>query len=76
MLALQYLITFGGLVVFGAYTFLLRNVQPALATSYSYVAPIVAVILGAVVVSETVTANSIIAMGIILSGVVLLAWRR
>ncbi|HEY6410351.1 MAG TPA: drug/metabolite exporter YedA, partial [Ktedonobacteraceae bacterium] len=44
--AIAYLIVFGSIVAFSAYGYLLRHVSPALATSYAYVNPMVAVGLG------------------------------
>jgi drug/metabolite transporter (DMT)-like permease len=44
--AFAYLCVFGSIVAFTAYTHLLRTVTPALATSYAYVTPLVAVVLG------------------------------
>jgi drug/metabolite transporter (DMT)-like permease len=41
LLALLYLITFGSLLAFSVYGYLLRHVRPALATSYAYVNPVV-----------------------------------
>ena len=45
-LALLYLVVFGSLVAFSAYLYLLKTVRPAVATSYAYVNPVVAVGLG------------------------------
>lgn len=69
ILAVLYLATFGSLIGFTAYMFLLSTVRPALATSYAYVNPIVAVFLGVVLAGETITTLGIVAMVIILSGV-------
>ncbi|MBE3559775.1 MAG: drug/metabolite exporter YedA [Ktedonobacteraceae bacterium] len=74
--ALAYLIIFGSLVAFSAYTYLLRQVRPALATSYAYVNPVVAVVLGASVAGERITLLGILAMVVILSGVGLLSLAR
>lgn len=76
LLALLYLITFGALVAFSAYMFLLRTVRPTLATSYAYVNPIVAVFLGVLLAGETITLVGIAAMGVILCGVLLLAFAK
>lgn len=72
MLALVYLITFGGWIAFNAYMFLLANVRPALATSYSYVNPVVAVFLGVLFAGEVISSTGIVAMVVILSGVLLI----
>jgi drug/metabolite transporter (DMT)-like permease len=47
-----YLVIFGSLVSFSAYNWLLRNARPALAMSYSYVNPAVAVAMGAFIGNE------------------------
>ena len=44
--ALLYLAVFGSIVAFSAYLWLLNHVRPALASSYAYVNPPVAVLLG------------------------------
>jgi drug/metabolite transporter (DMT)-like permease len=67
--ALSYLIIFGSLVAFSAYGYLLRRVRPALATSYAYVNPVVAVGLGIGLAGEHITLLGIGAMFIILTGV-------
>jgi drug/metabolite transporter (DMT)-like permease len=72
ILAVIYLITFGGWIAFNAYMYLLDNVRPALATSYAYVNPIVAVFLGAVFAEEVISSSGIVAMVVILSGVLLI----
>lgn len=69
--AMLFLITGGSLVAFTAYMYLLSHVRPALATSYAYINPVVAVGLGVWLAGETVTIAGIIAMVVILSGVVL-----
>jgi drug/metabolite transporter (DMT)-like permease len=72
LLAWLYLAAFGSLVAFSAYNFLLRAVRPALATSYAYVNPAVAVIIGAVA-GEPVGLRSVLALGLILGGVAVVA---
>jgi drug/metabolite transporter (DMT)-like permease len=67
-----YLVTFGALVGFTAYIYLLRNVSPAKASTYAYVNPIVAVLLGWAVAGESVTSRTILAAVIILSGVAMI----
>lgn len=52
LLAFVYLILFGSLLAFTAYGYLLRNVRPAVATSYAYVNPVVALALGALFAHE------------------------
>lgn len=69
-LALGYLTVFGSLVTFTAYAWLLRNARPAIATSYAYVNPLVAVLIGAALHGEplgvsTIVANVLIAVAVI-----------
>ena len=56
--ALVYLIVAGSLIAFSAFTYLLRNTRPALATSYAYVNPIVALLLGVSVAAPRSVADS------------------
>ncbi len=74
--AVAYLIVFGSLLGFTAFTYLVQNVKPVLATSYAYVNPIVATLLGIWWLGETITPTGIIAMVIILAGVALIAAGR
>ncbi|PBP59060.1 drug/metabolite exporter YedA [Pseudomonas syringae] len=77
--ALLYLVVFGSIVAFSAYMYLLKNVRPAAATSYAYVNPAVAVMLGVVFAGETIGVEECMAMVVIISAVVLIGlpqWRR
>ena len=67
-----YLVTFGALVGFTAYIYLLRATTPAKASTYAYVNPVVAVILGWAVAGEPFTPRMFIAAAIILGGVALI----
>jgi drug/metabolite transporter (DMT)-like permease len=69
--ALIYLAIFGSLLGYTAYTYLLKHVRPSLATSYSYVNPGLAVLLGVWFAGERITMTGIAAMLTILAGVVL-----
>ena len=66
-----YLVVFGSLVGFTAYAWLLRNARPALAMSYAYVNPIVAVLLGAILGGEHLGWSSALSAALIASGVML-----
>ena len=68
-----YLVTFGSLLGFTAYIYLLQNVSPAKASTYAYVNPLVAVLLGWAIAGETVTARSLAAAAIILGGVAMIS---
>ena len=68
--AFAYLIVFGSIVGFSAYIWLLHHVRPALAGSYAYVNPAIAVALGAWIARERFGMHELVAMGVILLGVV------
>ena len=70
--AWSYLVVAGSLLAFTAYMFLLTKVSSALASSYAYVNPLIAVTLGALFGGENLSAREILAMFIILSSVALI----
>jgi drug/metabolite transporter (DMT)-like permease len=72
--AWAYLALFGSLAGYTAYNFLLRRVRPALATSYAYVNPAVAVAIGGAA-GEEVGWRSVVALALILGGVGIVAAR-
>lgn len=74
--AMAYLIIGGSLIAFSAYGYLLSHVRPALATSYAYVNPLVAVGLGVTLAGEQITTIGLLAMLTILSGVGLVSLGR
>jgi drug/metabolite transporter (DMT)-like permease len=74
-LSVAYLCVFGSLVAFTAYSWLLRNARPVVATSYAYVNPILAVLIGAVLSGEPIGATTVIANALIVLAV-FLALRR
>jgi drug/metabolite transporter (DMT)-like permease len=69
--AILYLIVFGSFVAYSAYLFLLSNVRPALATSYAFVNPLVAMLLGVWLADEVIGSAEYAALVIILLGVLL-----
>jgi drug/metabolite transporter (DMT)-like permease len=77
--ALAYLTFFGSIIAFNAYMYLLKHVRPAAATSYAYVNPAVAVLLGIVFAGESIGVEESLAMLVIISAVVLIGlpqWRK
>jgi drug/metabolite transporter (DMT)-like permease len=70
--AFFYLLVFGSLVGFTAYSWLLNNVTPAMATTYAYVNPVVAVFLGWLIAGEPLTMRMLLAAVVIISSVVLI----
>lgn len=69
--ALAYLIVFGSIVAFTAFTYLIANVSGPLAMSYAYVNPAIAVLLGVTLSNEALSVNMAIALPVILIGVAL-----
>ncbi|MET7143568.1 drug/metabolite exporter YedA [Xanthomonas sp. PPL139] len=76
LLAVAYLCVFGSIVAFTAYVWLLQNVRPALAGSYAYVNPVIAVALGSWLGQERFSASDVGAMAVILAGVVVITVAR
>ncbi len=74
--AFAYLIVFGGIIGFGAYLWLLRVAPTTVVSTYAYVNPVVAVILGASILHETVNAWVVIAGTVILASVALIITAR
>jgi drug/metabolite transporter (DMT)-like permease len=71
LLALGYLIVFGSWVAFTAYTWLLRAAPTPLVSTYAYVNPLVAILLGHVLAGEPLTLRVLVAGAIIVGSVVL-----
>lgn len=70
--AWMYLVVFGSLIAFTAYMTLLARTRVALATSYSFVNPVIALLLGIGLGDEAVTHQEWLAAGIVVIGVVIL----
>ncbi|HEY9420222.1 MAG TPA: EamA family transporter [Thermoanaerobaculia bacterium] len=71
-LSLGYLVVFGAIVAFTAYVWLLRVAPPVLVSTYAYVNPVVAVVLGWAFADEPLTTGTLIAAAVILTGVALI----
>lgn len=76
LLAVLYLAVFGSIIAFTAYIWLLHHVRPALATSYAYVNPPIAVLFGVLLLDERFGLHDLGAMGVILLGVVIVMRSR
>jgi drug/metabolite transporter (DMT)-like permease len=70
--ALAYLIVFGSVVAFTAYSWLVEREGPSRALSFTYVNPLVAVLLGAAFLREPLTWRIALAAGAIVAAVVLI----
>ncbi|MES2178068.1 MAG: EamA family transporter [Gemmatimonadota bacterium] len=76
ILGLLYLITFGSIIGFTSYVYLLAHTTAAKAATYAYVNPVVAVLLGWALAHETVTPRTLVAAAIILSAVAIITLAR
>jgi drug/metabolite transporter (DMT)-like permease len=71
-IAIAYLVTFGSIVGFSAYMWLLSATTPARAATYAYVNPVVAVFLGWAVAGEPLTGRTLAAAAVIVASVALI----
>jgi drug/metabolite transporter (DMT)-like permease len=67
-----YLVVFGSLIAFNAYMVLLARASAGLASSYTFVNPVIAMLLGVGVAGELVSSFEWLAAGVVLIGVVLM----
>ena len=67
-----YLVVFGSLIAFNAYMHLLAHASAGLASSYTFVNPVIAMLLGVAVLGEAVSGFEWAAAGVVLVGVVLM----
>lgn len=72
LLAWGYLVVMGSLVAFSAYMYLLAHASAAVATSYAFVNPLIALLLGIAIGGETVTSGEWLASTVIVLGVLLI----
>lgn len=75
LVAWVYLMVFGSLLGYGAFQFLLRNVPRPLATSYAYVNPVLATLLGVGIAGEPLGLQRAAGMLCILAGVLVIMVR-
>ena len=69
--AMVFLVVLGSLVAYSAYQYLLNTVRPLVASSNTFINPIVAFVLGMVFANEHVTGMEVTALAVILIGVFL-----
>ena len=72
IIALVYLIIFGSMIAFSAYSWLMRVANPGLVSTYAYVNPVIAVFLGWLFFSEPVDKFTLIGAAIIIIALVLI----
>lgn len=76
LLALAYLVVIGSIVGFAAYVWLLRVAPLSKVTTYAYVNPVVAFVLGAIILGEPISASTLVAAAIIVFAVALIVSAR
>lgn len=76
LLAVAYLVVFGSLIAFSAYSWLVRAAPPALVATYAYVNPVVAVVLGWAFAGERFEAKTLLAGFLVLAAVALISAGR
>jgi drug/metabolite transporter (DMT)-like permease len=72
LLAVAYLIVFGSWLGYTSYLWLLRNARTSLVSTYAYVTPVGALLLGALILDETITARTVFAGALILIAVAII----
>lgn len=72
--SLGYLVVFGSLVAFTAYVWLLRVTTPARVSTYAFVNPAVAVVLGWALAGEPLVPRTILATTVIVAAVAVITW--
>ncbi|QEH42393.1 EamA family transporter [Chitinophaga sp. XS-30] len=70
--AVLYLVIFGSLIGYTAYSWLVNNAPARLASTYAYVNPVVAILLGWLVANETLSGRALTGSAIVIAGVVLM----
>jgi drug/metabolite transporter (DMT)-like permease len=76
ILALAYLIVFGAVVAFSAYSYMVRNASPAIVSTYAYVNPVIAVFLGWAILDEKISATTFLAGAIVVVAVAMIVSSR
>ena len=74
--ALAYLVVAGSLIAFTAYVWLLKHAPISTVSTYAYVNPLVALLLGWAVLSEELTVTMAAATGVIVASVAFVVWRE
>jgi drug/metabolite transporter (DMT)-like permease len=75
--AWSYLVIFGSIVAYNAYVYLLRHTEPAKASTYAYVNPVIAVLLGWALLGEPLGPRVMLAVAMIIPAVAMIvSFRR
>jgi drug/metabolite transporter (DMT)-like permease len=76
VIAFAYLVVVGSLVAFSAYAWLLKNVRISVVSTYAFVNPVVAVVLGTLLLGEPITGTTLVAGAAIVLAVLLIVTAR
>jgi len=76
LVAFGYLVVFGSLVAYSAYTWLLQNASVSLVSTYAFVNPVVAVVLGALILAEPITPTIVVGAAVIVVAVAFIVFRQ
>jgi drug/metabolite transporter (DMT)-like permease len=76
LIAFGYLVVFGSLVAYSAYTWLLQNASVSLVSTYAFVNPVVAVFLGALILAEPITPTIVLGAAVIVVAVAFIVFRQ
>jgi drug/metabolite transporter (DMT)-like permease len=68
--AIAYLVVFGSILGYSAYSYALRHASATIVGTYAYVNPVIAVLLGWLLLQEPITGRTVAAMALILGAVV------
>jgi drug/metabolite transporter (DMT)-like permease len=71
-LAFAYLVTVGSIIAFPVYVWLLKHSTPAKVSTYAYVNPVIALILGWAILDEPLNLRILLAAGVIIAAVVII----
>jgi drug/metabolite transporter (DMT)-like permease len=74
--ALAYMAIFGSVLAYTAYNYALTKLSAGKVSSYAYINPAVAVVVGALLLGEPITVRMVVAMVVILSGVAMIRGAR
>lgn len=73
---LAYLIVFGAIIGYTAYSWLLKNADPEMVATYAYVNPMIAVVLGWLIAGETLTPMMLAGAAVVVGSVILITAKK
>jgi drug/metabolite transporter (DMT)-like permease len=76
VLAMLYLILIGSYIGYTGFIWLINNAPPILSSTYAFVNPVVAIIIGYYIADEVLNSSSIVASCLIITGVVFMTIGR